>query len=123
MTQKQDLYRTKEKEIDYLFIEYLVTAMEYIEHPALIEEWIKNIDAAAYENNLYKDEKLPSIKKRIDRNDKTEYWPIIIVEISIGCLFLISWISLQTGQIMIKITKLTDDSISSMTVTRYSINK
>ena len=52
MTQKQDLYRTKEKEIDYLFIEYLVTVMEYIEHPALIEEQIQNIDASAYEKNL-----------------------------------------------------------------------
>ena len=38
----------------------------------------KNIDAAAYEKNRYKDEKLPSIKKNIDRNDKTEYWQKII---------------------------------------------
>ena len=45
--------------------------MKYIEHPALIEEWIQNIAAAAYENNLYKDEKLTSINKKIDRNDKT----------------------------------------------------
>ena len=29
---------------------------------------------------LYKDEKLLSIKKKIDLNDKTEYWPKIIME-------------------------------------------
>ena len=49
--------------------------MDDIEHPDLIEECIKNIDAAAYEKNRYKDEKLPSIKKKIDRNYKTEYCP------------------------------------------------
>ena len=71
MTYKQDFYTTKEKEIYYLFLEYLVTIVEDIEHPALIEEWIQNIDAASYEINLDQDVKLPSIKKKIDRNDKT----------------------------------------------------
>ena len=37
-------------------------------------------DAAAYEKYIYKDEKLPSIKKKIDRNYKTDYWPKRIVE-------------------------------------------
>ena len=46
--------------------------MKYLEHPALIKEWIKNIDAAAYEKNLLKDEKLTSMKMRIDPNYKTE---------------------------------------------------
>ena len=40
----------------------------------------KNLDAAAYEKNLHKDKKLPSIKKKIDPNDKTEYWTKIIME-------------------------------------------
>ena len=52
-------------------MEYLVPVMENIEHHAFIEEWIQNLDAAAYEKNLPKDEKLPSIKKKIDRNYKT----------------------------------------------------
>ena len=47
--------------------------MEDTEHPAFIEEWIHNNDAAAYEKNLHKVEKLPSLRKKIDRNDKTEY--------------------------------------------------
>ena len=33
---KQDFYKTGEKEGDN-FLEYLVTVMEYIEHPALVE--------------------------------------------------------------------------------------
>ena len=37
MTYKQDFYKDKQKEIDDLFLEYLVPAMEDIEHPALIE--------------------------------------------------------------------------------------
>ena len=45
--------------------------MDDLEHPALIEEWVQNIDAAAYEKNIHKDEKLPSIKKKIDSNYKT----------------------------------------------------
>ena len=41
---------------------------------------VKNIDAAAYEKNINQDVKLPSTKKQIDRNDKTEYWPTSIKE-------------------------------------------
>ena len=39
--------------------------MEDLDHPALIEEWKQNIDADAYENNLNKDVKIPSIKKNL----------------------------------------------------------
>ena len=46
---KQDYYEDKLKEIDELFIEYLVPIMDDIDHPALIEEWKQNVDAAAYE--------------------------------------------------------------------------
>ena len=45
--------------------------MKYLEHPDFIEEWIKNLDSAAYEKNLHKDENLTSMKKKIDRNNKT----------------------------------------------------
>ena len=41
----------------------------------------KNIDAAVYEKHLHKDDKLPSMKKKIDRDYKTECWPKIIIEI------------------------------------------
>ena len=59
MTYKQDFNKTKEKEIDDFFLEYLVPVMEDVEYPALIEEWIQNLDAAAYEKYLYKYVKLP----------------------------------------------------------------
>ena len=49
MTYMQEFYGPKLKEIDNLFLEYLVTVMKDLEHPALIEERIQNIDAAAYE--------------------------------------------------------------------------
>ena len=80
MTYKQDFYKTKESEIDDLFLEYLSPVMRDIEHPALIEEWIQNIDAAAHEKDEHKDENLPSMKKKIDRNHKTECWPKIIMK-------------------------------------------
>ena len=54
--------------------------MEDLDHPALIEEWKKNIDAAAYEKNLNQDVNIPWINKKIDCNDKTEYWPTSIKE-------------------------------------------
>ena len=46
---KKDFFKYKQKEIDELFIEYLVPIMGYIDHPALIEEWKQNHDPAAYE--------------------------------------------------------------------------
>ena len=42
---KQELYKNKQKEIDEHLIYYLVTIMGDLDHPALIEEWIQNIDA------------------------------------------------------------------------------
>ena len=67
MTYKQDFYKYKQKEIDDLFLEYFFLVRKDLDHPAFIEEWIKNLDAAAYEKNLHKYEKLPSTKKKIDR--------------------------------------------------------
>ena len=67
---KQDYYEDKIREINEIFIDYLVPIMDDIDHPALIEEWKQNIDADSYENNLNQDVKLPSIKKGFDRNDK-----------------------------------------------------
>ena len=54
--------------------------MDDIDHPVLIEEWKQNLDAAAYGKNLHEDVKLPSRKKKIDRNNKTEFWTTSIKE-------------------------------------------
>ena len=48
MAYKQDFYKAKETGKYDLFMEYLVPVMEDIENPALIKEWIQNLDAAAY---------------------------------------------------------------------------
>ena len=61
--------------------------MEYLDHPALIEEWKQKIYVTAYENNLNQDVKIPSIKKTFYRNDKTEYRPTSIKEILKWLLF------------------------------------
>ena len=46
--------------------------MDDLEHSAMIEEWIQNLDAASYKKNLNQDEKLPSTKRKIDRNYETD---------------------------------------------------
>ena len=51
---RQDLYKDKQKEINELFIEYLIPIMGDLDHPTLIEEWKHNIDAAAHEKNQTK---------------------------------------------------------------------
>ena len=63
--------------------------MDDLGHTALIEEWKQNVDAADYEKNLNQDVKIPSIKKKIDRNDKTEYWTTSIKESINELLFYI----------------------------------
>ena len=42
MIYKQEFYNNKEKEMDNLFLEYLVPVMEDFEHPTLIEELKKS---------------------------------------------------------------------------------
>ena len=63
MIYNKDFYKNKDKEIHESFIEYLVNNLVDLDHPVLIEERKQDIDADAYEKNLYKDVKLPSIKK------------------------------------------------------------
>ena len=54
--------------------------MKDLERTVLLEEWIQNIDADAFEKNPHKYEKLTSMKKKIDRNYKTGCWPKSIME-------------------------------------------
>ena len=49
---KQNLYNNKEKEVYYLFPEYLVPVMDDPDYPALIEEWKQNLDAS-YNEKIY----------------------------------------------------------------------
>ena len=51
MIYKQGLYKNKQKEIDDLFPEYLVSVMADLDYPALVEEWKQNPDTAANQKN------------------------------------------------------------------------
>ena len=47
----QTEYIGEEKIIHNIFITYVETLLNYINHPALVQEWKLNIDAPSYENN------------------------------------------------------------------------
>ena len=51
-----------------LFSTYVTPQIKEIYHPAIIQEWKLNIDAADYEKNMAKSH-LPSHKKKINRID------------------------------------------------------
>ena len=80
MIYRQDYYEGKLKEIYDLFIEYSVPIMDDIDHTELIKECEQNIDVYAYENNLNQYEKIPSIRKTINRYNRNEFLPAIINE-------------------------------------------
>ena len=63
--------------MDRLFIKYVIPQIKEIKHPAIIQEWKLNIDAAEYEKNMAKSH-LPSHKKKINRIDDFEHWPASI---------------------------------------------
>ena len=46
-----------------IFSAYVVPLLKDINHPALLQEWKLNIDATAYENNIYANISKPSDKK------------------------------------------------------------
>ena len=52
MIYKQDFYNNKQKEINDLYFEYLVSVMYNIDYPVLIEEWRQNLDADAYKKSI-----------------------------------------------------------------------
>ena len=60
---KQNLYNNKRDKSDENFYQYYLPLLKDINHPVLIQEWKKNIDAAAYEKNLNKEIYLPSKTK------------------------------------------------------------
>ena len=48
-----------------MFLEYLFPVLEDIENPAFVKEWMQNTNAVAYEKYRYKDENVPSIRKKM----------------------------------------------------------
>ena len=64
--QKEAMYR--------LFSTYITPQIKEIYHPAIIQEWKLNINAAEYEKNMTLTH-VPSTKKIINRKDEFKHWP------------------------------------------------
>ena len=62
---KQNFYNDKQKKVNEIFYQYHINLLNDLDHPALVEEWKKNIDADTYENNSNQGVKLPSKKKNV----------------------------------------------------------
>ena len=56
-----------------IFSAYVVPLLKYINHPALLQEWKLNLDAAEYEKNINANLSKPSDKKEIDCHDIDMY--------------------------------------------------
>ena len=61
-------FNTEKEAMRRLFSTYVTPQIKEIYHPAIIQEWKLNIDAAEYEKNIAKSY-LPSHKKKINRID------------------------------------------------------
>ena len=70
-------FNSEKEEISRLFSTYVTPQIKEINHPAIIQEWKLNIDAAEYEKNMAKSH-LPSHKKKINRQDNHDHWPASI---------------------------------------------
>ena len=57
-----------------LFSTYVTPQIKEINHPAIIQEWKLNIDAAEYETNMAKSH-LRSDKNKINCQDDHDHWP------------------------------------------------
>ena len=77
---KQKFYHDKQEKMYEIFDEYHINLLKYIDHPTLIQEWKRNLDAAAYEKNANKYIKIPSKNKETDLHCSIDYWPTIIKE-------------------------------------------
>ena len=57
-----------------IFSTYVTTQIKEINHPAIIQEWKLNIDAAKYERNMAENYR-PSGKNKINRHADHDHWP------------------------------------------------
>ena len=63
--------------MDGRFPLYVTPQIKEIYNPTTIQEWMLNIDASEYENNIAKSH-LPSHKKKINCIDDFKHWPASI---------------------------------------------
>ena len=72
-----------------IFIAYVLPLIQGINHPALLQEWRLNIDAAEYEQNIDANLYKPSEKKKFNCHDSDYYWPTPIKQTIKWFTFLI----------------------------------
>ena len=65
----QTKYNYKEEIKNNTFIKYFEPLLNYINHPALIQEWKLNLDVASYEHKIDSNVYKPSAIKEIDCHD------------------------------------------------------
>ena len=58
-------FNTKKEQISTIFNTYVTPQIKEINHPAFLQEWKLNIDAAEYEKNMGANMYKPSRKKKI----------------------------------------------------------
>ena len=72
-----DNFNNQKEAMEKLFSTYVTPKINEIYHPAIIQEWKLNIDAAEYENNMTLSH-VPSTIKEINCIDEFEHWPELI---------------------------------------------
>ena len=55
----------KKEQMSTIFSKYFTPQIKEIHHPALLQEWKLNIDAAEYENNMKANMYKPSVKSNL----------------------------------------------------------
>ena len=73
-------FNDKKEETINIFSAYLTPQIKEIHHPALLQEWKINLDAAEYEKISRLTFINPLKKKKIHRFDSDEHWPTSIKE-------------------------------------------
>ena len=63
----QKKFNDKKEDIINIFSAYVEPLIKYINHPALLQEWRLNPDAAEYERNIDANLYKPSEKKKFNR--------------------------------------------------------
>ena len=61
-----------------IFSTYVAPQIKEIHHPALLQEWKINLDAAEYKNNMKANMYKPSEKNEFNRVDSDKHWPTSI---------------------------------------------
>ena len=70
-------FNDKKEEMITIFSTYVTPQIKEIHHPALLQEWKLNLDAAEYENNM-KDNIYKPSEKKSNLVDSDEHWPTSI---------------------------------------------